>query len=154
VNQALASLKQAAARINQTATQADEIIRSTNERLRELGAGAEFYWGSFLQSAMDAKRINEGEENERTYAHWNDHSLCYGKIQGTWQLGCRWEEWEEYEDDNSFLDRRMIASEVTPLHSANRELRILMAAALPKFLTAYTEHLNKLADELSKPDAE
>jgi hypothetical protein len=27
-----------------------------------------------------------------------------------------------------------------------------MAAELPEFLTAYTEHLNELADGLSKPD--
>lgn len=102
-----------------------------------------------MRKDLDAERIRDDrDETETIYTRWIDHSLGYSKIEGTWPLGFREEEWRESPDDYGVMQNEMLQSSVHPLLFANRELRIRMASSLPSFLKAYNDHVAKLAGNL------
>lgn len=142
-------LQKTASRLNTTADSANELIRTTNERLGAMGAGVEFDSGISLRT-RNLSQYDEAND-EQVDVGFDDWVLCYGKIQGTWQLGVQVQ--HNKPGTSGFDgDYDIMGWEDEPLLSADRELRIEAASKLPEFLQAYTAHLASLADRLGSQD--
>ena len=140
------SLQQTTGRLNATADAANELIRTTSERLERLGAGVSFASSECVLRTENLSRYNEDADREED-AGYDSCVLSYTKIHGVWQLGVQQ---QHYVPARSGLSGcyDLVGSEEEPLLNADRELRIKAASMLPDFLQEYTVHLSTLADEL------
>lgn len=144
------TLQKTASSLNETADSANDLIRTTNERLGAMGAGVAF---SSAECVLRQERIsqhNEDKDREED-GGYALYVLSYAKIHGTWQLGVQKQRYTPG-TRNIVGDYDLAGSEADePLLSADREMRIEAASMLPTFLQEYNVHLAKLADKLNQP---
>lgn len=144
------TLQKTASRLNTTADSANDLIRTTNERLGAMGAGVEFDSGISLR----VRNLSQYDERNdaQVDAGFDDWVLCYAKIHGTWQLGVHV---QHNKPGSSGIEGDYVllgSDDDEPLLNADRELRIEAASNLPDFLKAYTAHLARLAEKLSRSE--
>jgi hypothetical protein len=141
------SLQQTTHRLNSTADAANELIRSANERLAEIGAGVPYASNICELSRESHSKYDEAADIE-VDAGFDVEVLSYGKIYGKWQLGIELRHFVPGEGGPA-EGYDFVGADDLPLLNADREIRIRAAAKLPAFLQEYRDYLEDLADELN-----
>lgn len=140
------ALQQTAQRLNTTADAANELIRSTNERLAAIGAGVSYASDNLRLGESTESRWDDAIEREVTIG-FDVSLLAYAKINGAWQMGVESQTFVPVVRDSGD-EYDLIRTSHSPLLNLDREKRIRVAAMLPQFLREYTQYLNDLADKL------